>query len=135
MKTDILIIGGGVIGTAIARELSRYKLKITLVEKEADVACGTTKANSGIIHSGYNASKNTLKGKLNIEAVSKFDNLCQKLNVPFARIGSLVVGFNDEDLKVLKSKKENGEKQGIKELKILDKEQSKSKIILLEEFR
>ncbi|MGM0410844.1 MAG: NAD(P)/FAD-dependent oxidoreductase, partial [Bacillota bacterium] len=119
MKADVVVIGGGVIGTAIARELARFDLDIILIEKEADLACGTSKANSGIIHAGYNASSNTLKGRMNVKANSQFDKISDDLNVPFERIGSLVVGFNEDDLKKLKKMKENGEKQGIKGLKIV----------------
>jgi glycerol-3-phosphate dehydrogenase len=99
MNVDVVVVGGGVIGTAIARELSRYKLNIILVEKEEDVAMGTSKGNSGIIHAGYNADFKTLKGQLNVKSNSKFDKLCRDLKVHFKRIGSLVVGFNEEDLK------------------------------------
>ncbi|MFW6270787.1 MAG: NAD(P)/FAD-dependent oxidoreductase, partial [Bacillota bacterium] len=122
METDILIIGGGVTGTAIARELSRYNLDIVLVEKDADIATGTSKANSGIIHAGYNASPDTVKGVMNIKSHSRFDKICDDLKVPFARIGSMVVGFNNNDLKKLKKKKKNGEKQGVKDLEIIDKD-------------
>jgi len=119
MRADIVIIGGGVIGTAIARELSRYRLDITLIEKEEDVAMGTSKGNSGIIHAGYNADFRTLKGQLNIKSNSRFDKLCQDLKVRFKRIGSLVVGFNEEELKKLRELKKNGEKNGLKNLKII----------------
>ncbi len=122
MKTDIIIVGGGVIGSAIARELSRYKLDVVLLEKADDVAMGTSKANSGIIHAGYNADASTLKGKLNVKANPSFDRLCNDLNVPFKRIGSLVLGFNKDDLKTLKKEKENGEKMGITGMKILSGE-------------
>ena len=86
MKADIVIIGGGVVGTAIARELSRHSLKIILIEKEDDVAMGTSKGNSGIIHAGYNADFKTLKGRLNIKSNPLFDKLCQDLKVCFKRI-------------------------------------------------
>jgi len=119
MKTDVVIIGGGVIGTAIARELSRYRLDITLIEKEEDVAMGTSKGNSGIIHAGYDADFKTLKGQLNVKSNPQFDKLCRDLKVPFKRIGSLVVGFTKEDFNKLKDLKENGEKNGIKNLEII----------------
>jgi len=119
MKADVVIIGGGVIGASIARELSRYNLKIILIEKEDDVAMGTSKGNSGIIHAGYNADFRTLKGRLNIKSNPMFDKLCQDLKVRFKRIGSLVVGFSEEDLKKLRELKENGEKNGIKNLEIV----------------
>ena len=119
MKADVVIIGGGVIGASIARELSRYSLNIVLIEKEDDVAMGTSKGNSGIIHAGYNADFRTLKGRLNIKSNPLFDKLCQDLKVCFKRIGSLVVGFSEEDLKKLRELKKNGEKNGIKNLEII----------------
>jgi glycerol-3-phosphate dehydrogenase len=119
MKVDVVIIGGGVIGASIARELSRFNINIILLEKEDDVAMGTSKGNSGIIHAGYNADFKTLKGQLNIKSNSRFDKLCRDLKVRFKRIGSLVAGFNEEDLKKLRELKENGEKNGIKNLEII----------------
>jgi len=119
MKADVVIIGGGVIGASIARELSRYSLNIILIEKEDDVAMGTSKGNSGIIHAGYNADFKTLKGQLNIKSNPGFDKLCRDLKVRFKRIGSLVVGFNEQDLKRLRELKENGEKNGINNLEII----------------
>ena len=119
MKTDVVIIGGGVIGAAIARELSRYRLDIVLLEKEDDVAMGTSKGNSGIIHAGYDADFGTLKNSLNIKSNLRFDKLCKDLKVPFKRIGSMVVGFSEEDYKKIKELKENGEKSGIANLKII----------------
>ena len=119
MKVDVLIVGGGVIGTAIARELSRFNINIILIEKEDDVAMGTSKGNSGIIHAGYNDDFNTLKGELNIKSNPKFDKLCADLKVSFKRIGSLVIGFSEEDFRKLKELKENGEKNGIKNLEII----------------
>lgn len=122
METDVLVIGGGVIGSAIARELSRYKLKTFLLDKNEDIAMGTSKANSGIIHAGYNAKPGSIKGDLNIEANPKFDILCKELNVPFNRIGSLVVGLKRDDLIKLKQLKFQGENKGIKGLDILQGE-------------
>jgi glycerol-3-phosphate dehydrogenase len=119
MKADVVIIGGGVIGASIARELSRYSLNVILIEKEDDVAMGTSKGNSGIIHAGYNADFRTLKGRLNIKSNPRFDKLCQDLKVRFKRIGSLVVGFTQKDFRKLKELKENGEKNGIKNLEII----------------
>jgi len=119
MEADIVIIGGGVTGSSIARELARYNLNIVLLEKEDDVAMGTSKANSAIIHAGYNADADTLKGRLNVKANPMFDKLAADLNVPFKRIGSLVIGFNDDDLKMLEKEKNNGERLGVKGLEIV----------------
>jgi len=116
---QIIIIGAGVIGSAIARELSRYDVDILLIEKEPDVADGTSKANSGIIHAGYNADAETLKGRMNVKSNPAYDKLCKDLKVPFKRNGSLVVGFTEEDLKELKKKKANGEENGIEGLEII----------------
>jgi glycerol-3-phosphate dehydrogenase len=116
---QIIIIGAGVIGSAIARELARYDVDILLIEKETDVADGTSKANSGIIHAGYNADAETLKGRMNVKSNPAYDKLCKDLKVPFKRNGSLVVGFSEEDLKDLKKKKANGEKNGIEGLEII----------------
>ncbi len=124
---DIVIVGGGVIGAAIARELSKYEISICLLEKDSDVASGTSKANSGIIHAGYSASENTLKGKLNVEANPVFDKLCSNLKVPFERKGSLVVGFNRQDRKHLQQKKREGENRGIKGLKVLNEKELREK--------
>ncbi|MGM0420397.1 MAG: NAD(P)/FAD-dependent oxidoreductase [Bacillota bacterium] len=124
---DVIIAGGGVVGTAIARELARLNLSIALFEKAADVASGTSKANSGIIHAGYNASEDTLKGQLNLQANPMFDQIAEELNVPFARIGSLVVGFTEEDKAELNKMKESCKSRPELELEILDEKQLKDK--------
>lgn len=105
---DIGIIGAGVIGACIARELSRYDLSICLIEKENDVAMGTTKANSAIIHAGYDAKPNTLKGKFNALGNPMFDKLCEDLDVPFKRIGSYVLAFSKEEVKTLEQLYQRG---------------------------
>lgn len=117
---DVAIIGAGVAGSYIARELSRYKLKIVLLDKDNDVANGTTKANSAIIHAGFDAKPNTLKAKLNAEGNQMFDQVCKELHVPFKRIGSMVVAFNDEELETLKELYERGQINKIPGLKIVD---------------
>jgi len=124
---DILIVGGGVVGTAIARELSKYNLSIALFEKETDVASGTSKANSGIIHAGYNASKNTLKGRLNIKSNPMFDQIADDLKVPFNRIGSLVVGHSQEDKEKLILEKERSLAQADIDLRIIEKKELREK--------
>ena len=110
---DIAIIGAGVIGTAIARELSRYELKIVVLDKENDSAGGTSKANSGIIHAGYDPKENTLMAKLNAQGNRMFDALCEELSVPFKRNGSLVVAFDDEQMEHIHTLKQRGINNGI----------------------
>ena len=84
---DVAIIGGGVIGCAIARELSRYRLRTVVLEMCEEVGFGTTKTNSGIIHAGHHSSPDTLKGRLVVRGNQLFDELCEELNFGFARIG------------------------------------------------
>lgn len=120
---QIIIVGAGVIGAAVARELSRYDIDITLIDKEPDVSNGTSKANSGIIHAGYNADVSTLKGHMNVESNEEFDKISCDLKVPFKRNGSMVIGFAEDDLKKLKEKKANGEKNGVKGLEIIGREE------------
>lgn len=117
---DVAVIGTGVIGTTIARELSRYQLKVVMIEKESDVATGTTKANSAIIHAGFDAPAYSNKGKFNAAGNLMFDKLCDELAVAFKRIGSLVLAFTEEDLHTLKELKANGDALGVPGLEILD---------------
>lgn len=110
---DIAIIGGGVIGCAIARWLSKYKLKTILIEKHEDVASGTTKGNSAIIHAGYAAPEGTLRCKMNVKGNPMFDQAQKELNFAFNRVGSFVVGFTDEDMKILEKEKSQADKRNI----------------------
>ncbi|KRQ87604.1 L-2-hydroxyglutarate oxidase LhgO [Caloramator mitchellensis] len=119
---DVAIIGAGVIGCSIARELSKYNLNVALIEKENDVGNVTTKANSAIIHAGYDAKPGTLKGKLNAKGNLMFDELCRELEVPFKRVGSLVLAFDDDEMKTLGKLYEQGIQNGVPELYILSKE-------------
>lgn len=117
---DVTIIGAGVVGTAIARELSKYKIKVIVVDKENDVANGTTKANSAIVHAGYDAKRGTLKAKTNVAGNAMYEALCKELGVPFKRIGSLVVGFDEEDMRTLEHLYEQGIDNGVPNLEIID---------------
>lgn len=119
---DVTIIGAGVVGCSIARELAKYDLKVCVVEKGSDVAVGTTKANSAIIHAGYDAKPGTLKGMLNAKGNAMFDKLAQELDFPFKRNGSLVLCFNKEEMPNLLELKERGEKNGVPDLEIIYKE-------------
>lgn len=119
---DITVIGAGIIGTFIARELSRYELKVLLIDKENDIANGTTKANSAIVHAGYDAKEGTLKAKLNVRGNELYEHVCKELHVPFKRIGSLVVAFNEQEMETVQELFNRGIKNGVPGLEILDKE-------------
>lgn len=116
---DVVVIGAGVIGCAVARELSKYKLKVLVLEKESDVCSGTSKANSGIIHAGFDAEPGTLKGELNAKANLMFDKLSEELEIPFKRNGSLVLCFDKKDMKILYDLMKRGEHNGVPDLQIL----------------
>ncbi|MGL4308605.1 MAG: NAD(P)/FAD-dependent oxidoreductase [Cetobacterium sp.] len=119
---DVLIIGAGIIGTGIARELSKYKLKVAVLEKDTDVANETTKANSAIVHGGYDAKEGTLMAKLNVLGNKMYEELCEELSVPFKRNGSLVLAFNEEEKNHLKTLYERGIINGVSGLSIIDQE-------------
>ncbi len=119
---DVIIIGAGVIGTAIARELTKYQLHIGVVEKGSDVATGTTKANSAIVHAGYDATEGSQKAFFNVKGSELYPKVCQELNVPYKPIGSLVVGFDDDDLETLKSLHVRGITNGVKKLEMIGQE-------------
>ncbi|HHW67725.1 MAG: glycerol-3-phosphate dehydrogenase [Epulopiscium sp.] len=116
---DVVIVGAGVVGCAIARAISKYQLKSLVLEKENDVCCGTSKANSAIVHAGYDALPETLKGKLNAKANLMFDQLAEELDFPFRRNGSLVLCFDENDKDRLYALKERGEKNGVPDLQII----------------
>ncbi len=122
-KFDVVIIGGGVVGCAIARELSRYNLKIALVEKETELGSGTSKANTGLVHSGVNVDNTTLKGRLNLQANPLFDRLTFELNIPFVRNGSLVIAQNREDRQALLRDLDEARKNGVKDVRWLSREE------------
>ena len=97
MKYDVVVIGGGVIGCAVARELSRYQLKTCVVEREEDVCSGTSKANSAIVHGGFDAEPGSLKAKFNIQGSRMMEELSEELDFEYKRNGSLVLCFAEED--------------------------------------
>ena len=121
---DIIVIGAGVVGCSIARELSKYNLDVLVVEKNSDVSEGVSKGNSGIVHAGYNEKIGTLKAKLNIEGNKMFDDLSRDLQFPFKRNGAFILAFSDKDMKTLESLKEKGEKLGVEGLEILTREEA-----------
>lgn len=119
---DVAIIGAGVIGTAVARELMRYKANVVLIEKQSDVACGASKANSGVVHAGYDAPLGSQMSYFNVLGNALYDTICEELDIPFSRIGSLLLAFTHEDLHTLEHLKDNGTKAGVPGLTILDRE-------------
>ncbi len=121
---DTVIIGAGVVGCAIARELSRFRVKACVVEREEDVCCGTSKANSAIVHAGYDAENGTLKARLNVEGNAMMEELSRELDFPFKRNGSLVTCTEAAGLPMLEMLKARGEKNGVKGLKILDRDEA-----------
>lgn len=122
---DVSIIGAGVVGAAIARELSRYNLKICLIEKEDDVTTGASKANSGIVHGGYSAKYGTLKGDLCVKGNSMYKELEDQLHFGYKKTGALVIGFDKEDEKRIKDLYDNGIKIGCDDLEIIYKDRIK----------
>lgn len=120
---DVAVIGGGVIGCAIARELSRYDLHICLIEKEEDVCSGTSKANSAIIHAGYDARPGSLKAEMNIQGNRMMDKLAKDLDFEFKRNGSLVLCFSEADTPKLMELYERGKQNGVPRMRILEREE------------
>ncbi len=120
---DIVIIGAGVIGCAVARELSKYNANVLVLDKNEDVCAGTSKANSAIIHSGYDAKNGTLKAQFNVRGNAMMDDLCRDLDVPFKRIGSLTICTDESQIADLEKLKERGEQNGVPGLKILNREE------------
>lgn len=120
---DVIIIGGGVSGAASARELSRYKVKACVFEKEEDVCCGTSKANSAIAHAGYDAATGSLMAKLNVRGNEMMEQLSKDLDFPFKRNGSMVICLSEEDMPNLQALYDRGIANGVKGLQILNKEE------------
>ena len=121
MKYDVAVVGAGVVGALIARELSRTDLRVALLEKCNDVAMGTTKANSAIVHGGFDAANGTLKAKLNVRGTELMPQLCETLHVPYRNNGSLVLAFSDEEMQHVHALYERGLKNGVPRLSVLDK--------------
>ena len=117
---DVVIIGAGVSGAACARELSRYNAKICVLEREEDVCCGTSKANSAIVHAGYDAVVGSLKAKLNVRGNDLMEELSRELDFSFQRNGSLVLCLSEEDFPKLRELYDRGVANGVKGLRILN---------------
>lgn len=123
MEYDVLIIGAGVSGSAIARELSKTNLKTIVLEKEEDVCEGTSKANSGIVHAGYDAKPGTLKAKLNVRGSQMIPELAKTLHFEYENNGSLVLCFEEAGRATIEELYERGQKNGVPGLRILEKEE------------
>ena len=119
---DISVIGAGVVGAMVARKLSAYSLKICILERENDVAMGATKANSAIVHAGFDAKTGSLKAKLNVKGSEMMETVARELGVKYIKNGSLVVAFNEEERLMLSELLMRGEENGVKGLCVLDKD-------------
>lgn len=120
---DVIIIGAGVSGCASAREISRYQVNVCVLEKEEDVCCGTSKANSAIVHAGFDAAEGSLMAKLNVQGNKMMDQVAEELDFEFRRNGSLVTCRFEKDLPNLQALYERGIKNGVEDLRILNKEE------------
>ncbi|GAA0063819.1 FAD-dependent oxidoreductase [Clostridium sp. CTA-1] len=122
---DVTIIGSGVTGAAVARELSKYNLKTCVVEKAIDVASGTSKANSGIVHAGEDPIPGTLKAKMNVRGNEMFDKLQEEIDFPFKRNESFVLCFDEKDIEKLEELRQRGLKNGLPDtMEILNREEA-----------
>ena len=120
---DVVVIGAGVTGSAVARELSRYVARVCVVEREEDVCCGTSKANSAIVHAGFDARPNTLMARLNVEGNERMWDLARDLDFKASQCGSLVVCTSKDDLPGLEELLEHGRTNGVPDLRIVDRDE------------
>ena len=120
---DVAIIGAGVVGCAIARELAKYKLHTIVLEKELDVATGNSSRNTGMLHAGFTYKLGSLRAKCSVEGNQEFDTVAAELGVPFKRTGKLVVGFTEHDRENILRFKANGEANGVKGIRMVDQEE------------
>ncbi|MDR1629620.1 MAG: NAD(P)/FAD-dependent oxidoreductase [Oscillospiraceae bacterium] len=123
MSYDVAVIGAGVVGALVARELTKLNIRVALLEKRNDVAMGATKANSAIVHGGFDAKPGTLKAKLNVEGTALMPLVCNELNVPFGNNGSLVLGFDEEDMETLRSLLARAAENNVPGVRIIDREE------------
>ncbi|MEE1042285.1 MAG: FAD-dependent oxidoreductase, partial [Lachnospiraceae bacterium] len=124
---DVIIIGAGVTGCAVARELSRYKVNVCVLDKEEDVCSGTSKANSAIIHAGFDAPTGSLMARFNVRGNEMMDDFARDLDIPFKRNGAMVVCIHESEKDGLKDLYDRGIANGVKGLEILDREQALEK--------
>lgn len=124
---DVLVIGGGVVGCAVAREVSRYSLNVALFEKAEDICTGQSKANSGIVHGGYDNAPHSLKAKYNVLGNAMYPALCRDLQVPFRQNGSLVLAFSRGEIQPLRELMQRGEENGVPGMEIITQEALRQK--------
>lgn len=124
-RSDVVIIGAGGVGSAVARELSRYKLNITVLEKECDVAGGISGRNSAVVHAGFNNAPGSLMARLCVEGNQGFEALCRELDVPYKKTGKLLVAFDETDMKSLRGVLAQGEANGCKGLRLVGADEMK----------
>ena len=122
---DVIIIGAGVVGCSIARELSRFKVRVAVLEKESDVGWGSSCRNSGVIHAGFNNQPGTLMAKYCVEGNQLFHSSAEELDIPFQKTGKLVVAKNNREIAGLKKLKKQGERNGVKNLDIISEKEIK----------
>ncbi len=120
---DVVVIGGGVVGGMVLRELTKYDLSVALIEKNVDVSMGQSKANSGIVHAGFDAETGSNKAKFNVLGAKMMEATCEELGVKYKNNPSFVVAFNDEELETIKKLKERGENNGVERLSIISGEE------------
>ena len=123
MNWDVVIIGAGAVGCAIARELSFYQLDVLVLEKECDVAAGTTGRNSAVVHAGFNNKPGSLMARLCVEGNRGMEALCRELDVPYEKTGKVLAAFDEEDMKVLAGLVAQGEKNGCEGLRLIDRDE------------
>ncbi len=119
---DVTVIGAGIVGMSILRELTRYRLNVCCLEKMEDVAEGASKANSAIVHAGYDPIEGTKKARFNVEGNNIFADICNELDVEYKMVGSLVVAFDDYEINVLEELLQRGKRNGVKGLEIKSQE-------------
>ncbi|MDD3671875.1 MAG: FAD-dependent oxidoreductase, partial [Sphaerochaetaceae bacterium] len=117
---DVAIIGAGVVGAAIARELSKTTARVIVFEREADVAFATSGRNSGVVHSGIHYAPGSLRARLNVAGNASMKDVCKNLNVPFEQIGKLTVAFNQDQVSQLHRLRAQGEANNVPGLELLD---------------
>ena len=124
IQLDILVIGAGITGTALSRELSRLNATVAVIDRACDVAEGATKANSGIVHAGYDALPGTQKAMYNVRGAQMYPGLCESLGVSYRKCGALVIGFDEADCAALRNLLDRGIQNGVRDLRLLSQKEA-----------